>query len=478
MNLHLLEALYLLNPILIAFVVTMVLSCLLPAGYLKFPYNITAIIGSVFLAWRGCCLIENGNSEHGPVFFEGLVVNDAISGFAAVFLGIAGVVFFTMSPRYLERKGMHTGEFYLLSLVSMAGMVLTVCTRNFTGLILGIETMTIPLYFLISMDKSHNNGRLAALKYLVLGGVGTAILVFGVSLIYGATGSLAYGADLADKLDAGTAKALYALGSVFLMGGFLFKTGAFPFQTWVPDVYGSAPTPLTGFMATTVKLAAVLALFNLFKPILGNPNFDLITTQLLPVVAVITMTLGNLMALRHKNPKVVLAYSSIAHTGYLLVAFCSNDGFAQSGILYYIAVYVLMTLGAFAVLSSVPDDDPKYLQGAIHRRPILAIFFSICILSLAGIPPFGGFIGKLMVFQGAWGSGNTLLVGLAILNSLIALGYYIPMLRWMLFEEPGSKQDQTSNNMYLYVATAICTLGVVVTGVNPEWLTDMIEKVI
>jgi len=463
-----LEALYFLNPVLIAFVLTLILAALLPAGFMKMPYNLVALIGSLALAIRGC---KGLCHKLDTSYFTDIVVNDAVTSFSCLFLGIAAFVFFTMAPRYLDRKGIHSGEFYLLSLVSLSGMVLTVSTRHFTGLIMGIETMTIPLYFIIAMDKSHNEGRLAALKYLILGGVGSSILIYGVALIYGDSGSLAYSA-----ISSSAPTHLFTIGATFLLGGFLFKTGAFPFHAWVPDVYGSSPTPLTGFMATTVKLTAVIAMYNLFIPLIDHS--DIIRDSLLPVIAIITMTLGNLMALRHNKPKLVLAYSSIAHTGYLLVGFCSGSEMGSSGILYYLAVYVLMTLGAFAVLSSVPDDDPKFLQGIVHRKPILAIIFAICILSLAGVPPFGGFIGKFFVFQGAWATEHYILVGAAILNSLIALGYYIPLVRWVLFEEPGSTQDQTSSSIYLYLSCFICAAGVIVTGVYPMWLSKMIALIV
>jgi len=187
------EALYLLNPVLAAFLVTMILSCLLPSGFLKFPYNAVSLLASLGLICRGLTWFCHNKSlaDYADVTnFHQLLIVDSTSSFACVLLGIAAFIYFLMAPRYLERKGMHTGEFYLLSLVSLAGMVLTVSTKHFTGLFLGIETMTIPLYFLMAMDRRHNEGRLAALKYLILGGLGSALLLYGIAMIYGATDPL------------------------------------------------------------------------------------------------------------------------------------------------------------------------------------------------------------------------------------------------------------------------------------------------
>jgi NADH-quinone oxidoreductase subunit N len=293
-----------------------------------------------------------------------------------------------------------------------------------------------------------------------LGGIGSAFLLYGIAFIYGASGHLSFPTSFQVGWNFST------LGISLILFGFLFKVGAFPFQSWVPDIYSAAPTPLTGFMATAVKVAAFVAFLRFILPLDTLASLR----SLLPLLAMATMFIGNLMALGNKSPKTTLAYSSVAHTGYLLIGFAVGSS-ALPAILMYLAAYTLMTLGAFAVLSTVPENEGRHLQGLLQRRPLIALGFAICILSLAGMPPLLGFHGKLTLFLAAWARPELhTLVIVAVFNSLIALGYYIPLLRWALFAKPREEEDQSQRSFRLNLACAFCVICVILFGLFPQAL--------
>lgn len=456
-------SLQLMAPALWGSLALFILLIVLPAGFMPTLFNLVALITTL---WLGCTAFGALHAPHLAGFSQ-MVIVDPLSAFSTLVLATAAFLTFLKAPRYLERTGQSTGEFYFLSLCSLSGMILTVSTRHLTGLVMGLEAMSLPLYLLIAGHTRMGRGREAALKYLILGGASSALMVFGIALLYGETGSLLFPASAWTwQISMGLA------GAAFLMAGLLFKIGAFPFQSWVPDVYAHSPTPLVGFMATAVKLAGAVAMIRLLSPFLIQGPL----AQALPLIALATMTVGNFMALAPRSPKEILAYSSVAHTGYALLGFCAPGGIGREALFFYLAAYTVMTAGAFAVLSAVPKDDASELRGLMSRRPGLALAFAVCILSLAGIPPLVGFHGKLLVFQAAWASGHPMLVLAAVANSLVALGYYIPLVKLVLFTEPATERDPTSRSARL---TLSCLLGAVLVlafGIFPEWLLGLVPR--
>lgn len=458
-----LMSLHLMAPVLWGALGMFLLLAILPAGFMPSLFNLGALATAL---WLGCNAY--GALHAGPLSgFGGMVVVDPLAAFACLGLATAAFLTFLKAPRYLERTGQSSGEFYFLALTSLSGMVLTVSTRHLTGLVMGLEAMSLPLYLLIAGHTRVGRGREAALKYLVLGGASSALMVFGIALLFGETGTLAY------PLAARTWQLSMGLvGATFILAGFLFKIGAFPFQSWVPDVYAHSPTPLAGFMATAVKFAGFVALIRLLAPYLMQGPLH----EALPWVALATMTIGNFMALAPRPPKEILAYSSVAHTGYALLGLCAPGSSGREAVLFYLAAYTVMTAGAFAVLSAVPKDGASEIQGLLRRRPGLALAFAACILSLAGIPPLVGFHGKLLVFEAAWSAGHQALVLAAVANSLVALGYYIPLVKLALFTEPATDRDPTSRSARLTLSCLMGGVLVVALGLFPAWLLELVPR--
>ncbi|MGE4158781.1 MAG: NADH-quinone oxidoreductase subunit N [Planctomycetota bacterium] len=456
-------SLHLMAPVLWGALAAFILLIILPAGFMPSLFNLVALATTL---WMGCRAHGSLHSVH-LAGFNQMVIVDPISAFSTLILAVAAFMAFLKAPRYLERTGQSSGEFYFLALCSLSGMILTVSTRHLTGLVMGLEAMSLPLYLLIAGHTRVGRGREAALKYLVLGGASSALMVFGIALLYGESGNLLFPATMWSwQISMGL------MGAVFLLAGLLFKIGAFPFQSWVPDVYAHSPTPLVGFMATAVKLAGAVAMLRLLSPYLMQGPL----AQAIPLVALATMTVGNFMALAPRPPKEILAYSSVAHTGYALLAFCAPGGAGREALFFYLASYTVMTAGAFAVLSAVPKDDASELRGLMKRRPGLALAFAVCILSLAGIPPLVGFHGKLLVFEAAWASGHSTLVLAAVANSLVALGYYIPLVKLVLFTEPATERDPTSRSARLSLSCLLGAFLVLAFGIFPEWLLGLVPR--
>lgn len=339
------------------------------------------------------------------------------------------------SVDYLKRHGHNHPEFHTLVLFATSGMVLMGMSGHMLTLLLGLETMSVALYVLCGFFREDSRSIEASIKYFLTGAFATGVLLFGIALIYGGTGSFDLG--VIGAAFGGESQSLILLGLGFILAGFAFKIAAVPFHMWLPDVYDGAPTPVTGFMAAGVKIAAFAALIRVFVAMDGG--LEAIRGTLF-WIALATMTFGNLAALAQQSVKRVLAYSSIAHAGYLLIAVMSLGaarGDAVSAILYYVFAYAAATLGAFGVLSfletrrgqGVDFDDLRGLRAA---QPLCAAALTVFMLSLAGIPGTAGFLGKLQVFGAALAAQTetsndsfTRIAFLGILNSLIGLYYYL-----------------------------------------------------
>jgi len=386
--------------------------------------------------------------------WQGMLVGDQFAVLFKVLFVVVGLVVVMLSVDFVERRGLPAGEFYALVLFAVLGMMLMAGSRDLIMIYLGLETTAIASYVLAGLLRGDAKSGEAAVKYFLTGALASAVILFGMSLIFGGVGSTSLGdivfqvptlAGLPARL-AVASPGLLMVGLVLLVAGFGFKVAAVPFHFWAPDAYEGAPTPVTAFFSVGPKAAAFAVILRIFAPMLGwaepDPGLGFLPV-LFAVLAVITMTVGNLVALMQTNIKRMLAYSSIAHAGYILVglAVASPRGFAA--VIYYLIAYAAMNLGAFAVViwlnnRGTGDDIDDYV-GLSRRAPLAAAAMVVCFLSLIGIPPMAGFFGKFYLFMAAVESGLVWLAVVMVVNSAISVGYYYGVVRNMYLRAAGDE---------------------------------------
>jgi len=402
---------------------------------------------------------------------------DPFGSFLACAVCVIGLISTLVSYPYLRSQTEPIPEYYSMLLFAVAGMVMMSSTTQLLTLVLGLEVMSLSLYVLVGLRRLDERSGEGAFKYFLLGSVATAFMLFGISLYYGATGSL----DLVqlEGLNLTATLPLLRWGALLLLLGFAFKVAAVPFHFWAPDVYDGAPMPVTGFMATGVKVAAFGALIRVIQRLAGVEPMTL--QQLFIGLSLATMVAGNLAALRQEHLKRIMAYSSIAHAGYLLLGMAtlvSGAGFIEanvSAVLLYLATYSVLTLGAFAVLSLLSSSGHevnrlKDLDGLSERHPVLAAALSVFLISLAGIPPTAGFLAKYYLFSQAIGMGFYGLAILGILSSAVSLYYYLGPVVRMYFRPQGHQALLVPRASPLFRGLMVLMLlAVFYLGLFPSW---------
>jgi NADH-quinone oxidoreductase subunit N len=410
----------------------------------------------------------------------GMVQVDRFGIYLSLLVLAVGFLTLLYSGRFLEREGTEHGEFFALMLFALAGMVLMLQTTNLLLLLVGLEIFSLTLYVLCGFTRGRVRSIESALKYFLLGAFASGFLVYGLALLYGAAGSL----NLSDIAHAAADRpsAMLSMGLGLVIVGLGFKIAIVPFHQWVPDVYTGAPTNVTGFMAAATKTVAFAALLR----VLGGAFFA--RTELwIPIVtwlAVATMTLANLVALAQTNIKRLLAFSSIAHAGYLLIALVAGKENGITAILFYLTTYAFMTIGAFGVAAAVGEGDASAeygyefitsWAGLGKRRPLLASAMTLFLVSLAGIPPTGGFLGKYLIFQSAVQSKQWMLVIVGSLNAVIAAYYYLSVILTMWFKEPNRELAPPSPLApSLALVLTLSAAAVLYLGIAPSRVLDLI----
>ena len=382
-----------------------------------------------------------GVTEVGSV---SMVAVDGFRLFANWIFLIAAALAILISFSYVDRQRLQVGEFYGLVLLSTSGMMFMAGARDLIVIFLGLEVMSIAVYALSAFNRRDRKSAEAGLKYFLLGAFSTGFLLYGIALVYGATGSTNIAAIGASVASGGASPGLLGFGVALLAIGFAFKVSAVPFHMWTPDVYEGAPAPVTAFMSVAVKAAAFIAFMRVFLV-----AFDAAYDEWYPILwwlAAITMVGANLIALVQTNVKRMLAYSSIAHAGYLLVALAAANETAAAGLLFYLLVYTLMNIGAFAIVISVAHQGEDRLQiedyaGFGWSRPLLGVFMTIFLLSLAGFPGTGGFMGKIYLLQGAVDSELWTLAVVLVLATVASYWYYL-RLAWFMWMREASTPTQ------------------------------------
>jgi NADH-quinone oxidoreductase subunit N len=403
------------------------LSALLADWMRKSVAGAAALLGFVIAAVLAGVVF--GESSTPEVLLEGTMVRDQLAALAQVILGVTGAV--VVLAAWSERRRENHAEYYALLATAGAGMVFFVGAENLMTLFLGLEWFSLCLYILVAIDSERETSLEAGLKYLVVGGFGSAVLLFGSALVYGATSELSFPAIAA--ADASSDAFLYA-GLAMILAGLAFKVSAAPFHMWTPDVYQGAPTSVTGFMAAATKTAALVVTLRVL--VTAFPEQEDLWTITIAVLAAVSLVWGNLGALAQRDLKRILAYSSISHAGFMLMAIAAFSDRGAEALLYYLVPYSAMSVGAFAVVAARERElnapvTLDSLAGMGWERPYHGIALWIFMLGMAGFPLTGGMFGKLFVFSAAYDAGDWWLVLLGVAATAISLGYYLNVVRWL-----------------------------------------------
>jgi NADH-quinone oxidoreductase subunit N len=415
--------------------------------------------------------------------FGGAVVQDNFAIFFKVIFLISAALAILISDRYMAQEECNQGELYPLILFATVGMMLMAGGTDLMVIFLGLELLSVCLYVLAGFNRANLKSNEAGLKYFLLGAFSTGFLLYGMALTYGATGSTklqAIYAQVASNHDI-AANPIFVVGMLLIAVGFSFKIAAAPFHMWTPDVYEGAPTPMTAFMSAGPKAAGFAAFIRVM--IFAFPMLKTDWTALLWILAVLTMTVGNVIALSQDNIKRMLAYSSIAHAGYALVGFTACNAEGAAGILFYMLSYAFMNIGAFAVIILIGKKGEKNgnvqdFAGLAYKKPLLALVFSVFLFSLAGIPPTAGFIGKFYLFSAAIKSGYVGLAIIGVLNSAASVYYYLRVMVFMYMKDPTEEFDWAGATPSIALCLLVSVGATLVLGIVPGLVLQLAQKAV
>ena len=441
-------------------------------------------------------------AEGEQIALYGMFVADAFTGFLNMVILVATLISILMSWDYLHRADIHRGEFYILALLSSAGAMFMVGANDLIIVFVSLELLSIPLYILAAFRSIKNDGSESALKseesgmkYFILGAFSSAFLVFGSALVYGATGTTNIPEifSLVGSVASTTSAATFYLliGAALLFVGLGFKVAVVPFHMWTPDVYEGAPTPVTAFMSVTAKIGGFAALLRIlvtgFAALIIVEGEPVAWQAMVSIVAVLTLVLGNFVAIAQRNLKRMLAYSSIAHAGYILVAVAAAgtagvaDAATQSALVYMLA-YMFTNLGAFAVVMAIEKEDGsggniEDITGLARSRPLMAMAMTIFMFSLTGIPLTAGFVGKFMVFASAMQAGLYGLAVVGVLTSVVSAFYYMRVVVNMYLRDSAGELQPALETPYVRWAINIALAGTMIFGIFYPLATNLVRSV-
>ncbi|MDF0678357.1 MAG: NADH-quinone oxidoreductase subunit NuoN [Nitrosomonas sp.] len=428
------------------------------------------------LTLAGCALVTCGiYSTEVRYTFTGMFVGDAMSDILKLLIYVTVAAVLIYSRSYISTRGLLKGEFFSLALFATLGMMVMVSANHLITLYLGLELLSLSLYAMVALQRESAIATEAAIKFFVLGALASGFLLYGMSMLYGATGTL-HLPELAKVIHSGQADhEIFIIGLVFVVAGIGFKLSAVPFHMWAPDIYEGAPTAVTLFIGSAPKFAAFGFVMRLLVGGLG----DLVTDWqgMLVLLAVASMAVGNIVAIAQQNIKRMLAYSTISHMGFVLLGFIAAGENGYSSSMFYVIAYVLMTLGAFGIIMLVSRegfeaDKISDLKGLNQRNPWLAFMMLLVMFSMAGIPPMIGFYAKLSVLQAVLEAGYIWLVVVAVMLSLIGAFYYLRIIKFMYFDAP----EQTQPIMFkphVKVLVSMNGLAIILLGMFPQVLMGL-----
>jgi NADH-quinone oxidoreductase subunit N len=421
--------------------------------------GLVAITGLTLFTWNA------------PQYFQEMIDFDKYAAvFTSVILVISTLVFI-LSKDQFSHDETHTGDYYGIMLFTVAGAIMMVSFSNLTVLFIGIETLSVSLYTLAGSRRDSLKSSEASFKYFLLGAFATGFLLFGITFIYGATGTFSV-QGIADYVhNTPQLPTIFYGGVILIMIGLLFKVSAAPFHFWAPDVYEGAPNIITSFMATAVKVTAFAAFYRLFSRAFADVNHSWDTTLIIAIA--LTLLIGNFSALAQSGLKRLLAYSGIANAGYMLLAVLALKNDAADALLYYSVSYAAASLGAFAVLIKLSEDGKTFsidsLKGLSKSNPLLAVLFTIIMLSMAGIPPLSGFFAKYMVLSAAINQGYLGISLLAILTSLVGIYYYFKVIAAVYAAPATEVQTENKAGIVVFICAAIS----LVIGLVPDLILNL-----
>lgn len=425
------------------------------------------IVGAAIALWVSIQMHLDGTV--GIQFNQMFKVDNFSLFFNMIFL-ISTILVVLLSMSYLDRRDKKQGPYYLLILLATLGMMLMAAGNELIIVFLGLELMSLSLYVLAGYFRENPASSEAGMKYLLLGAFASAFFLYGIALIYGGAGTTSIPA-IAEKITAESSSPLLLAGMFLLVVGFGFKVAIVPFHQWAPDVYEGAPTTIAAFISAGPKAAGFAAFLRIFMEAL--PNLQGEWSGVLILLAMLTMTVGNVIAIAQTNIKRMLAYSSIAHAGYVLIglAAANNDGISSA--MLYLLVYCVMNIGAFGAVILAKTEDGESLMisdyaGLGTRKPLLAMFMSVMLLSLAGFPPTAGFVGKFYIFKAAVGAGHIWLVIIGALNTAISAFYYLRVVVTMYMREPEEELEFSPYASTLVIGLIIAAVGVLLIGILPS----------
>ena len=422
-------------------------------------YPVALGLFAIFTVW-GFCPKPMGEA------FGGMFVSTPITSVMKNVLNIGTLLVFLQSYRWLNSEGVkqNRSEFFIVTLSTILGMYLMVSAGNFMMLYIGMEMASIPVACLVALNKWQEKSAEAGVKFVFISALASAVTLFGVSFIYGSTGTL-YFADMAKEL---FSTPLSILGLVFFFAGLGFKLSLVPFHLWTADVYEGAPTSVTAYLSVISKGAAAFALMFVMMKVFGSMIVE--WQGIVWVISIVTITLGNLFALRQSDIKRFFAFSSISQAGYIVLGVLANNDLGMSAIVFYVLIYIFSNLGAFSVISAVEqsnggDTSIKAFNGLSKSNPRWAFLMMLAVFSLGGIPVFAGFFSKFFMFVAAAKAGFWVLVFLALVNTVISLYYYLQIVKAMYIDQrEETAVENTKADGYARLAMVICLVGIIVVG--------------
>ena len=440
--------------------------------------GLITIIGAGIALVVSIQLLQAGTNE---TQFKDMFRIDGYSLFFNIIFLISTILVVLISLSYLGRDDRKQGPYYLLILLATLGMMLMAAGNELIIVFLGLELMSLSLYVLAGYFRDNPASSEAGMKYLLLGAFASAFFLYGIALIYGATGTTSI-PGIAEDLTPESKSPLLFAGVFLLIVGFGFKVAIVPFHQWAPDVYEGAPTTIAAFISAGPKAAGFAAFLRIFMealPVIITPEWNVV----LVVLAMLTMTVGNVIAIAQTNIKRMLAYSSIAHAGYILIGLAAANSAGTSSAIMYLLIYCVMNIGAFGavILAKTADGESLMISdyaGLGFKKPLLGMFMSLMLLSLAGFPPTAGFVGKFYIFKSAVEAGHYWLVIVGAINTAIAAFYYLRVVVTMYMREP---EDELEFNPYpatLVIGLVLAAIGVLLLGILPSLIVDPVNAIV
>jgi len=457
------------------FLLALVCTVLVVDVYLKDDRrNVTYILSQVGLIIT-LLLIGQQTSESRDLAFNGLFVSDALSSVLKYAVVIIVALVFVYSRNYLKDRDIFKGEFYVLGLFGLLGMMVMISANHFLSIYLGLELLSLSLYAMVAFDRDNPNAAEAAMKYFILGAIASGMLLYGMSMVYGMTGSLNI-VEVAMSIEQmKDSNIVLIFGLVFMVIGLAFKMGAVPFHMWLPDVYHGSPSTVTSYIASAPKIAGFAMIIRILAEAMGGMQAD--WQGMLVIMAVLSMVLGNVVAIAQTNLKRMLAYSTISHVGFIMLGLLAGNQEGYAAAMFYTIVYALMSLGSFGVImllarKGFEADELNDLKGLNQRSPWFAFIMLVLIFSMAGVPPTVGFWAKLAVLKAVVNIDMLWLALVAVFFSIVGVYYYLRVIKLMYFDEAEDKADINCTKD-MQIALSANGLSVLLLGLYPAALMSV-----